>query len=853
MRTLLVLVAWCLSAIATSAQSPPTVESRVDDLRARIERRAYDDAESLAGSLREDATKAGDYATATLVMRLVGKMRIDHERFAEARTLLVELQDLARTHGLRQRELEATLLLCRVRAIEGDGAAASDDAMAAMRALAAMPGVPREQLLWSYNQALSAMRNLSGYETLITEVRARLQPGDRFAVACSLWQALGDHQFNTARYTDAHESLTMAVACYEGVGTRGDLGRVLVSLGRVHRAHGQLLTALDLYKRAAQMQEADGDIPAMLQSINAQAVTYDRLGRYATSERLYRQALATARARALERYEVFLQGNLGGSLLQSGNVRAGLRELEAVLPREKGVYLRATRLRQIADARRELGQYDAALAAIDEAARVLPEPTFDDRVSWLGTHAMLLARLGRLDEAQRDLDEAVALVEGARARALAGDSNRQGFGDLYQGLFGVSVDIAMRRGDASAALDLAEQARARALLDLMRQGTHAPSEGTPPDAARMRALAATLGTTFVIYWVDDASTYAWVVTPGRVTGRRLAVGERSLRQLVRHAAGAGNVPAAINAGLLGGPDLQAWRSLHRALIAPLAADLPAAPGARLTIVPHGPLLHLPFAGLLDTRGRYLIERYALHYTPSVAVLEAAIARGASSQRDRAFVLGDPSPLPRVPGLQLPPPLPHAREEARRVARRFPNGGLLSVGGAATERTLREQVAAFGWLHVATHARVSEENTAPSYLLLARGAGGPDDDGLLTAEEVRALPLAGATVVLSACGTALGRVTGEGTLGFTRSFLAAGARSIVATTWEMPDTAGLQVMDAFYAARATGAGVSDALRQAQLRALRSLRSGKTTMKVGAQVLRLPATPLLWAGYIAVGVP
>jgi CHAT domain-containing protein len=386
----------------------------------------------------------------------------------------------------------------------------------------------------------------------------------------------------------------------------------------------------------------------------------------------------------------------------------------------------------------------------------------------------------------------------------------------------------------------------------MRVGGTGASDA-PPKVAEMQALARDLDTTLLVYWVDPASVLAWVVTPDVVRGHRLAITERSLRQLVRLAAGSGNVPAAINAAMLGGPDLQAWRSLHRAIIAPLAADLPAKAGARLTIVPHGPLLHLPFAGLLDARGRHLVERYVLHYTPSIAVLQAGTQRPAHAGPARALILGDPAPLPRLAGLQLPPPLPNAREEARRVARRFPAGALLSIGGAATERTLRDAVSGYGWLHVATHARVAEEATAQSYLLLARGAGGATDDGLLTAEEVRTLPLAGATVVLSACGTALGRVTGEGTLGFTRSFLAAGARSIVATTWEMPDMAGLQLMDFFYAGRLAGQGVSEALRSAQLRHLRALRAGTVTARVGRQVVTLPATPLLWAGYIAVGVP
>ena len=187
--------------------------------------------------------------------------------------------------------------------------------------------------------------------------QCHLQPDDRFPVACSLWQSNGDQQFNSARYGEAHESLSTALACYEDLRMRGDAGRVLVSLGRVQRAHGQLLTALDYYTRAARLQEADGDMPGMLQSLNAQAVTYDRLGRYTTAERLYRRALALARARSLERYEVFLQGNLGGSLLAAGNPEAGLRELQAALAREKSPYLRATRLRQIAEAWSELGQY----------------------------------------------------------------------------------------------------------------------------------------------------------------------------------------------------------------------------------------------------------------------------------------------------------------------------------------------------------------------------------------------------------------------------------------------------------------------------------------------------------------
>lgn len=852
MRVVVLLLAWCLSVGTAAAQAPSPLATRIDELRERIDARSYDDAEALAAALREDAVQAGDDDTAALTMRLIGSMRVDQERLADARTQLLAAQAYARAHGLKRRDLEATLVLSRLGAMDGNAERAETDAIAALDGLIALD-LPREATLWAFSQALAAARDMSVDDVLLTRARPYLRTDDRFPVACSLWHSDGDHAFNKAAYVEAHEALTTALACYEALPRGGgDAGRVLVSLGRVQRAHGQLLAALDYYQRAARLQEANGDTPAMLQSLNAQAVTYDRLERHATAERLYRRALGIARAKSLERYETFLQGNLGGSLLTAGNTSAALRELQSVLEREKSPYLRATRLRQIADAWRELGQYDKALAAIDEATRALPSPGFDDRVSWLAAHALITARLGNLDTAQHDLDEAVKMIEDARARTLPGDAARRGFGDLHQWLFAVSIDVAMRRGGTTNALELAEQARARALLDLM-QDDAATTRTVPPKVAEMQALARESNTTLLVYWVDRASTLAWVVSADQVRGHRLAISERALRQLVGLAAGSGNVPAAVNAALLGGADLHAWRALHRAIIAPLAADLPARAGARLTIIPHGPLLHLPFAALLDTRGQFLIERYALHYAPSVAVLDAAARRPVSAVATRALVIGDPAPLPRVPGLQLPPPLPHARIEARGVARRFTQGALLSVGGAATERSLRDAVAGYGWLHVATHARVAEESTAQSYLLLARGQGGPADDGLLTEDEVRTLPLDGATVVLSACGTALGRVTGEGTIGFTRSFLAAGARAIVATTWEVPDQSGLQIMNGFYEARSRGATVSDALRSAQLRQLRALRAGTVTMKAGDQTVALPATPLLWAGYIAVGAP
>jgi CHAT domain-containing protein len=74
-----------------------------------------------------------------------------------------------------------------------------------------------------------------------------------------------------------------------------------------------------------------------------------------------------------------------------------------------------------------------------------------------------------------------------------------------------------------------------------------------------------------------------------------------------------------------------------------------------------------------------------------------------------------------------------------------------------------------------------------------------DDGLLTAEEVTTLDLTGVELtVLSACDTGLGRIAGgEGLLGLQRAFQVAGARTVVASFWQVHDRATRALMQRFY--------------------------------------------------------
>jgi CHAT domain-containing protein len=158
------------------------------------------------------------------------------------------------------------------------------------------------------------------------------------------------------------------------------------------------------------------------------------------------------------------------------------------------------------------------------------------------------------------------------------------------------------------------------------------------------------------------------------------------------------------------------------------------------------------------------------------------------------------------------------------------------------------------VHFATHGVVRQENALSSFLAL-RGDGEQDParNGRLTAEEVYGLDLRARLVVLSACGTALGPMSGDGVIGFTRAFLYAGASSVIATEWNVPDEAGYELMRRFYRDRAVSGRDSDALRSAQLGVIQSLRKGAIKVTTPGGDVALPEHPLFWAGFVLVGEP
>lgn len=157
-------------------------------------------------------------------------------------------------------------------------------------------------------------------------------------------------------------------------------------------------------------------------------------------------------------------------------------------------------------------------------------------------------------------------------------------------------------------------------------------------------------------------------------------------------------------------------------------------------------------------------------------------------------------------------LKFAQDEALAIGKIIPRSSVL-LRTEATATNLKTFGGNYPVIHLAVHGIFDPESPLNSALLLASDK---DNDGILRAGDLYNLSLNADLVTLSACETALGKVTtGDDVVGFTRGFLYAGARSLVSSLWQVDDQATRDLMVNFYT-NLSKMTKDEALKQAQLK-------------------------------------
>lgn len=261
--------------------------------------------------------------------------------------------------------------------------------------------------------------------------------------------------------------------------------------------------------------------------------------------------------------------------------------------------------------------------------------------------------------------------------------------------------------------------------------------------------------------------------------------------------------------------------------------LPSTPVDTLVFVLDGPLRSLPMAALYDGE-QYLVEKYAVALSLGLQLLDP---RPLDSQELGVLAAG----LADVPEKYRPlQSLPKVSDELALIS------GTLAQGKGQMKQLLdqdftKAQLAAsvqdnpFNVLHLATHGQFSSR-AEDTFVLAADGRINVNqfDDLLRQRETSQDIPIE--LLVLSACQTASG--DDRATLGLAGVAVRAGARSTLASLWNIGDESTSILIGEFYRELAEGdVTKAEALRRAQVTLLRDYPNH--------------AKPTSWAPYVLVG--
>lgn len=399
-------------------------------------------------------------------------------------------------------------------------------------------------------------------------------------------------------------------------------------------------------------------------------------------------------------------------------------------------------------------------------------------------------------------------------------------------------------------LVIAEAGRTRAFADLLAGRIALGREGAPTVVgstvvSEANAPPLTIdeinktvkksASTVIEYFVGNGRISIWVITPdGRVVPAESVGTESELNLDIREFVDLVEKQESLQE--MESDKKKMSRLLERfydLLIRPVKELLPTSPDAVVTIVPYGSLFRLPFAAFKESgAARYLVENHTLVYAPSIGVLRyIQQLRQELPKQKRQSLLAFVNPrfgsITDLDGKSLPP-LAATEESFNAISRQYGDETNVLAGSEATKRALLANGAVYDVIFFATHAQAKDDDPQKTYIALA--------GDYVRLVDIAALRLHAQLVVLQACQTGRGEVTGDGVEGLTRYFVGSGVPSVLSTLWGVGEKTSLSQMYHFHKYWIEkGYSKAAALRQAQL-----LELGDDPEHVKA-----------WAGYTLTG--
>lgn len=677
-----------------------------------------------------------------------------------------------------------------------------------------------------YNSLGQYQKALEAYQESLKIAQERK---DRFGESKAL-NNIGIVYSNLGEYSKALEYLQEALMIKKAIGDDSGVGNSLGHIGFAYYSLAEYKTALKYYEQALKIYQEIGDRSGLSQALNAMGDVYKSLEEYPKALDYYEQSLQITK-------EIGYRTGMSYSLHEIGHVYQGLGEHQKALD----YYHQSLKIR------REIGRLSEEAETLRDIGIV-----YATLKNYSASEPYLLAAVDILGELRTGLN----------------DQNKISIFETQKLSYSWLESVLVAQNKTEQALEVSEKGRARALMELLSYRLGNISQIQPPTLEEIKAISQRKNATLVEYSIIADKLLIWVVQPtGKITLRQGDLTAETLRKMAesgRIAAATGRSKLLIEKSVItqlvrGTHDQLRFSSkkvqstisnlqeLHQLLIQPIEDLLPKNPQDHVVFIPQESLFLVPFVALQNAQGQYLIEKHTIFTASSIQHLELSgqlLQKNQQTHRTdslivgvprKSVILGNPAPMPKIMSrngtLQQLADLTGAEDEAKAIAQLLNTQAFL--GNQATKKLVLTQLSQAKIIHLATHGLLDDLGTGiPGALAFAPSE---KDNGLLTSSEIFDLKLNAELVVLSACNTGLGKLTGDGVIGLSRAFLSAGVPSIIVSLWSVNDISTAFLMTQFYQNWQGGKmDKAQALRQAMLATLQKYPS-----------------PSNWAGFTLIG--
>lgn len=687
---------------------------------------------------------------------------------------------------------------------------------------------------------------------------------------CRAYRHAGNDCYRLGDFKEAVKHHKKSLSLAKELEDRAGEGKALGGLGNAYVGLGEYKKAIEVQNRCLNVAEEINDRTLEGSTYGNLGIAYDRIGDFKTSKQYHKEHLAISKEtghrigernallnlgnvlyeqhyfkKAIEYYEQALRiakemgskdaegtayGSIGNAYVSLGEYRRAIEYLEKHVPIAQKTGDKAGEGRtysNLGNAYNHMANYQKAAEYHQKDLKICQE--LGDRAGEAISYYSLgldLEKNSSFSEAKNYYQLSIKLFNELRA-LLTEDAWKINFRERYREAYSALWRTLVKNGESEKALCAAEQGRAQALLDSLKE--HYGASAIPSLAElkeTVSSIVQELPHETVFIAVQGNVVFAWMLNKSMdvqlkateikcgsasqmienfhtkigaevdVRCENRSMDERSTEPVLKSTADGRQVQKSGNC----------LQRLFEIIIGPIAQFIQ---GEKLIVVPDGPFCLVPYSALSTS--------IRIRTVPSLSTLQLIIQSPEDfHHKTGALLVGDPA-MDEVPLNLLQ--LPCAREEVEMIARRLKT--LPLTGKNATKKEVLERITSVALIHFAAHGRceTGEIALAPN---LERSSQTPkEEDFILTISDVQAVQLKARLVVLSCCHSGRGEVKSEGVVGMARSFLFAGARSVLVSLWAIDDEATMLFMDCFYQHLVDGKYASVALHQA----MKSLRESE----------------------------